>query len=136
MISSTSYTTKWFITLFANTVPFQTQLRLWDVFFLEGKDALVMASVGILWVFRGNEAFVHPFKLNSQQLFLLDTFQSPNASFETILSLLSSFFVPEDEDKLLSWMETALNDWKLREKMKQWRAEWQQKGSSGGLEVL
>lgn len=53
MISSTSYTTKWFITLFANTVPFQTQLRIWDAFFLEGKDALVMASVGILWVFRG-----------------------------------------------------------------------------------
>lgn len=136
MISSTSYTTKWFITLFANTVPFQTQLRLWDVFFLEGKDALVMASVGILWVFRGNEAFVRPSKLDSQQPFFSDTFQSPNSSFETILSLLSSFFVPEDEDKLLSWMETALNDWKLREKMKQWRAEWQQKGPSGGLEVL
>jgi hypothetical protein len=55
MISSTSFVTKWYITLFANTVPYQTQLRLWDVFLLEGRDALVIAAVAILWVLKGEQ---------------------------------------------------------------------------------
>lgn len=53
MISSTAYTTKWYITLFANTVPFQTQLRLWDAFFLEGRDMIVIIAIAILWIFKG-----------------------------------------------------------------------------------
>lgn len=53
MISSTSFVTKWYITLFANTVPFQTQLRLWDAFLLEGRDVLVVTAVAILWVVKG-----------------------------------------------------------------------------------
>lgn len=54
MISGTSYATKWYITLFANTFPFQTQLRLWDVFFLEGRDVIVVIALGIIWTLRGN----------------------------------------------------------------------------------
>lgn len=53
MISSTSFVTKWYITLFANTVPFQTQLRLWDAFLLEGRDVLVVAAVAVLWIVKG-----------------------------------------------------------------------------------
>lgn len=53
MISSTSYATKWYITLFANTFPFQTQLRLWDAFFLEGRDVIVITAVAIIWVLKG-----------------------------------------------------------------------------------
>lgn len=53
MISTTSYATKWYITLFANSVPFQTQLRLWDVFLLEGQDVYIAVSVAIVWVYRG-----------------------------------------------------------------------------------
>lgn len=53
MISTTSYATKWYITLFANTVPFQMQLRLWDVFLLEGRDIFIVVSVAIVWVYRG-----------------------------------------------------------------------------------
>lgn len=48
-ISTTSYATKWYITLFANSVPFHTQLRLWDVFFLEGADLFVIMAVAIVW---------------------------------------------------------------------------------------
>jgi USP6 N-terminal-like protein len=58
MISSTSYATKWYITLFANSVPFQLQLRLWDVFLLEGKDLFIVVAVAIIWAFRGE-----PFRL-------------------------------------------------------------------------
>lgn len=53
MISTTSYATKWYITLFANSVPFQAQLRLWDAFLLEGPDIFVIVAVGIVWVYRG-----------------------------------------------------------------------------------
>ncbi len=53
MISTTSYATKWYITLFANSVPFQTQLRLWDAFLLEGQDLFIAVAVCIVWVYRG-----------------------------------------------------------------------------------
>ena len=52
-ISTTSYATKWYITLFANSVPFQTQLRLWDVFLLEGYDVFIAVAIAIVWVYRG-----------------------------------------------------------------------------------
>jgi USP6 N-terminal-like protein len=58
MVSTTAYATKWYITLFANSVPFQTQLRLWDVFLLEGPDVFVAVAVGIVWVYRGGWLFV------------------------------------------------------------------------------
>ncbi|KIJ53601.1 hypothetical protein M422DRAFT_154639 [Sphaerobolus stellatus SS14] len=105
MISSTSYTTRWYITLFANCVPFQTQLRLWDAFFYEGRDMLVIIAVAVLWVFR-------------------DYLTSANANFETILSMLSSYFVPESEDTLMKWIERALGDGHLRAEMAAWRKEW------------
>jgi len=107
MISSTSYTTKWYIQLFANSVPFQTQLRLWDAYLLEGRDLIVIVAIAVLWTFR-NELV------------------AATANFETILSLLSSFFVPESEDTLMRWIERALGDKKLREDMSGWRAEWRE----------
>ncbi|KDQ63081.1 hypothetical protein JAAARDRAFT_121149 [Jaapia argillacea MUCL 33604] len=112
MISTTSYATKWYITLFANSVPFQMQLRLWDVFLLEGHDVFVIIAVAIVWVYR-------------------DHITSNQASFETVLSLLSSFFVPEDEDSLLFWIEKALADKKLRTSMTQWRQDWKQLVATG-----
>ncbi|ESK97713.1 gtpase activating protein [Moniliophthora roreri MCA 2997] len=106
-VSTTSYATKWYITMFANTVTFQTQLRMWDAFLLEGKDVFVVLAVGVVWVFR-------------------DQITSSAANFETVLSLLSSFFVPEDENALLSWVEKAMGDKKLRANMSRWRTEWGQ----------
>ncbi|KAG8794254.1 hypothetical protein FRC12_025167 [Ceratobasidium sp. 428] len=105
MISSTSFVTKWYITLFANTVPYQTQLRLWDAFLLEGRDVLIVAAVAILWVVK-------------------DQLSAAQANFETILSLLSSTFVFEDDDLFMRWMERVLTDRKVRDEMDGWRAEW------------
>jgi hypothetical protein len=112
MISTTSYATKWYITLFANSVPFQTQLRLWDVFLFEGQDVFVAVAVAIVWVYR-------------------DNITSGAANFETVLSLLSSFFVPEDEDALLSWIEKMLGNKKLRSSMNRWRVEWRNLVATG-----
>ncbi|KZT58294.1 RabGAP/TBC [Calocera cornea HHB12733] len=105
MISSTAYATKWYITLFANVVPFQTQLRIWDAFFCEGRDLMVVMATSVLWALR-------------------DYLSSPNATFETILSLLSSYFVPEDENLMMDWIRHTLDDKKLREDMARWRSEW------------
>jgi len=112
MISTTSYATKWYITLFANSVPFQMQLRLWDAFLLEGPDIFVVTAIAVVWVYR-------------------DHITSESANFETVLSLLSSFFVPEDEDALLSWIQKVTADKKLRSQMRAWRAEWNQLVASG-----
>ena len=106
MISSSSYATKWYITLFANTVPYQTQLRIWDAFFLDGLDALIMASIGIIWAHRASIG-------------------TPKANFETILSSLSSFYIPEDEDTFLRWMRKMLNQPNMRNRLDGWRKEWQ-----------
>ncbi|KIL71420.1 hypothetical protein M378DRAFT_65012 [Amanita muscaria Koide BX008] len=105
MISTTSYATKWYITLFANSVPFQMQLRIWDVFLLEGYDVFVAIAVAIVWVYR-------------------DHITAKSANFETVLSLLSSFFVPEDENALMSWINKTLSDKKLRSNMRRWREDW------------
>lgn len=53
MISSSAWGTKWYITLFVNTVPFSQQLRIWDALWLDGRDVIIMVSVAILWAFRG-----------------------------------------------------------------------------------
>ena len=55
---------------------------------------------------------------------ITDHLTSAQANFETVLSLLSSFFVPEDDDALLRWMERAMDDKKLRAEMNRWREEW------------
>jgi hypothetical protein len=52
-ISTTSYATKWYITLFANSLPFQSQLRLWDAFLLEGQDIIVVMALCIVWSTKG-----------------------------------------------------------------------------------
>src|ERR1700722_7689519 len=76
----------------------------------------------------------------SLTVFLLwakDQITSGSANFETVLSLLSSFFVPEDEDLLLTWISKTLADKELRSRMASWREDWGglvQRGEEG--EVL
>ena len=44
---------------------------------------------------------------------------------------MSSFFVPEDEDALLLWIEKVLSDKKLRADMVRWRQDWSRLVASG-----
>ncbi|KAI5479155.1 GTPase activating protein [Pseudohyphozyma bogoriensis] len=105
MISTSAYATKWYITLFANSIPFSTQLRFWDGLLLEGIDFLIIASVAIIWCYR-------------------DQFAPPKATFESILSTLSSYFIVEDDDALMRWIRKTLRRKDLRKKMAAWREEW------------
>ncbi|KAL7423424.1 hypothetical protein Q5752_001004 [Cryptotrichosporon argae] len=105
MISSSAWGAKIYITLFVNTVPFHVQLRLWDAMFLDGYDVMVFATVAIVWAFR-------------------DLLAAPTANFESILSLLSSFYVVEDEDRMLRWMRKLLWAKSTRARVAAWRDEW------------
>lgn len=112
MVSTTSYATKWYITLFANSVPYQMQLRIWDVFLLEGQDIIVLFAIAILWA-------------------LKEYLASPQATFETVLSLVSSFFVPEDEDVVVLWVRKLAEVKDLRSSMSEWRTKWRALVASG-----
>jgi len=140
MISTTAYATKWYITLFANSVPFQTQLRLWDAFLLEGYDVYVAVAVAIIWVYRGLCFSLFMLYHKSLNVFspMIDHITSNAANFETVLSLLSSFFVPEDEDTFMSWIGNLLGDKKIRANMARWRRDWRAHIASGrrGEDVL
>jgi len=82
------------------------------VFFLEGPDLLVIMAVAIVWAYK-------------------DQITSSSANFETILSLLSSFFVPEDDEALLHWIDIVMKDQKIRTNIRQWRTEWKGLVASG-----
>lgn len=107
MISASAYATKWYITLFANTVPFQTQLRIWDALLLEGQDVLVITSIALIYAYRS-------------------ILTAPKASFETILSTLSAFYIPEDEDLLMQWIRKMMKKSETRLMMDGWRKAWQE----------
>ncbi|OCB87104.1 RabGAP/TBC [Sanghuangporus baumii] len=116
-----------------------TQLRLWDAFLLEGRDVFVIVAMATVWVLRGPSVYpyfhhikvllsqlTNQISLFYRRLFFLhaDYLTSTHASFGMVLSLLSSFFVREDEDALLRWVERALDDKNLRAEKNQRRAEW------------
>lgn len=56
---------------------------------------------------------------------LVDLLASPKANFESILSLLSSYFVAEDEDKLMRWIKRLIHQPGIKLRMDEWRVEWQ-----------
>lgn len=115
MISSSAWGAKIYITLFVNVVPFNVQLRLWDAMFLDGFDVMIIGVMAILWAFRKELAH-------------------PSADFESILSLLSSYYVPEDDDAMLDWMRKLLWQPGVRELITHWRRQWQgkvERGQSG-----
>lgn len=58
------------------------------------------------------------------KLIRVDLLAAPNANFESILSLLSSYFVAEDEDALMKWIRKMLRQPGIKSRMDGWREEW------------
>lgn len=117
MVVASSYATKWYITLFSNSIPFETQLRVWDAWLLDGQDVITLVAVAIIWAHRG---------------VILES----RADFESILSALSSFFVPDDDDALLFWVKDALSRKDVRTTIRNARDEYRrivQRGDSSAL---
>lgn len=112
MISTSAYATKWYITLFSNSMPFETQLRIWDAWLLEGSDVITLSALSILWALRA-------------------TILDPQADFETILGALSSYFVPENDDSILLWVGQALKRKDVRKMITDAGAEYRLKVENG-----
>ena len=49
-VQSELYATRWFVGVFANTLPIETVLRVWDVFFFEGAKILHRVGIALLKV--------------------------------------------------------------------------------------
>jgi hypothetical protein len=89
---------------------------------LEGRDAMIITSITILWSFKGASSI--PNEENLLMNVLVDLLSDKTATFESILSLLSSYFVAEDEDAFMRFMRKLLSQQDLRSRMDGWRAEW------------
>lgn len=47
-LHATMFATSWFLTIFSQEVPIQLTLRVWDIFFIEGKKILYRVALAIL----------------------------------------------------------------------------------------
>jgi hypothetical protein len=105
-ITSTSYGTRWYLTLFNMSVPFPAQLRVWDVFMLLGD-----ASPGKGGPFAGAELDV----LHATSAALIDATRGVvmESDFEEAMQVLTSFVSVKDEDLL---MKVARTEWRARKK--------------------
>ncbi|SNX86232.1 related to GYP5 - GTPase-activating protein for Ypt Proteins [Melanopsichium pennsylvanicum] len=117
MVVASSYATKWYITLFSNSIPFETQLRVWDAWLLDGQDVITLVAVALIWAHRG-------------------VILEQKADFESILSALSSFFVPEDDDALMFWVQDALARRHVRDTIGRAREEYRRKVERGDAAAL
>ncbi|KAK9248952.1 rab-GTPase-TBC domain-containing protein [Lipomyces tetrasporus] len=95
-IEPTFYATKWYLTLFSYSVPFSTQLRIWDVFFLLGDDGL-----GVI---------------HAAALTLLDSMRNTlvTADFETAMQQLTRFVDVQDPDLFMEVLEYEYNLFRSR----------------------
>ena len=105
-IPSTSYGTRWYLTLFNLSVPFPAQLRVWDVFMLLGD-----AAPGEGQAFGGADLDV----LHASSAALIDATRDIilDADFENAMKVLTSFIPIKNEDLL---MRVARTEWKMRKK--------------------
>lgn|SRR5690242_11668476 len=106
-ISSTAWGTRWYLTLFNYSLPFQAQLRVWDVFMLLGdashsNDPTSKFS-GDLDVLHATSAAL----IDATREILLDS------DFENAMKVLTSWIPIKDEDLL---MRVARTEYKLRKK--------------------
>ncbi|KAH9463879.1 hypothetical protein Pst134EA_015960 [Puccinia striiformis f. sp. tritici] len=104
MVGSSAYSTKWYITIFANTVSYEAQLRLWDAFFLKGMDILILAAVSLVYALRSKIG--------------------PGHDFEQILSTLGGRFEMEDSFRWLRSIRKLYNRQDIQDLIHESRTQW------------
>ncbi|KAF2631534.1 RabGAP/TBC [Macroventuria anomochaeta] len=106
-ITSTAWGTRWYLTLFNYSLPFQAQLRVWDVFMLLGDASHSNSSTS---KFSGDLDVLHATSaalIDATREILLDS------DFENAMKVLTSWIPIKDEDLL---MRVAKTEYKLRKK--------------------
>lgn len=148
-VVGSAYATRWHITLFSSVVPFETQLRLWDVFLLVGRDAPILFSLAVLHslsltVLRdptGADIAQDASHLSSSGANGHSNGGAgsgggdgpPDLDFEHLMSTLNQVFVPEDDEALLRWVERLAKDRRVQEAMSAARREWRKE--TAGMRV-
>ena len=114
-ITSTTYGTRWYLTLFNMSVPFPAQLRIWDVFMLLG-DAPATTTINNATIpnsnaYGGADLDV----LHATSAALVDATRDIllDSDFENAMKVLTSFIPVKDEDIL---MRVARAEYKMRKK--------------------
>ncbi|CDH53988.1 gtpase activating protein [Lichtheimia corymbifera JMRC:FSU:9682] len=80
-VTSAAYATRWYITMFTGgVVKYQTLLRIWDAYFLEGFNVFYFVAIALLKTFQ---------------------YQLLSRSFESCMTLLSSTLTVPDDDKFM-----------------------------------
>ncbi|KXT18780.1 hypothetical protein AC579_8246 [Pseudocercospora musae] len=128
-ITSMTYGTRWYLTLFNMSVPFPAQLRIWDVFMLLGDDLSAPkpnpppSAHGDVTPMKGLSTDSHAFGgasldvLHATSAALIDATRGIilDSDFENAMKVLTSFIPIKDEDML---MRVARTEWKLHQKKK------------------
>lgn len=104
-IEPTAYGTRWYLTLFNYSIPFQAQLRVWDVFMLLG-DPEPMSPITPERPFGGSLDVLHATSaalIDGTREILLDS------DFENAMKVLTSWIPVKDEELL---MKVTKAEWK------------------------
>jgi len=103
-VHSTSWGTRWYLTLFNYSIPFPAQLRVWDVFMLLGGSTNPSDPT------QGNLDALHATSaalIDATREVLLDS------DFENAMKVLTSWIPVKDEDLL---MKVAKTEWRAHKK--------------------
>ena len=113
-IGSTTYGTKWYLTLFNYSIPFPAQLRVWDVFMLLGDDAVLPG--GQPAAAKGSVRFGTTLDvLHATAAALIDGMRDilRESDFENAMKVLTSWVPIQDENL---FMRVAKAEWQLHKK--------------------
>jgi hypothetical protein len=152
-VVGSAYATRWHITLFSSVVPFETQLRLWDVFLLVGRDAPILFSLAVLHSLSltmlrdptgadiaqdASHPPSHPHSgSNSNGNGNGGSGEGPpDLDFEHLMSTLNQVFVPEDDEALLRWVERLAKDRRVQEAMSAARRDWRKETAGAGAGAM
>lgn len=115
MLVPSAYATSWYMTVYSSTVPFETHLRIWDAFLLDGLDVLVVVALGVL---------------RAAQLRIAADAKRKRPS-DWLMEALSAPLLPEDDDALMHWVQRTMDSASVRSAIADARREWAQMCADG-----
>ncbi|WFD24491.1 hypothetical protein MEQU1_003193 [Malassezia equina] len=102
-LAPSAYATGWLMTLFSGVLPYATHLRVLDMFFLSGRDVLVLVAVAIVRVLDARLA-------REAHLDLLDELSRP--------------MLPDSDDALCLWVQHAMQATDVQACLSRARTAW------------
>lgn len=108
-VDITSLTLNWFMAIFIDNVPFETLLRIWDCFLLEGSKVLFRFALSILMIHR--ETILTRTDTISMMKQIKDSTKNL-IDVETLFKVLICFFFVQRNVFYSFWLQVAFEDLK------------------------